>query len=77
MSHQYCRYCAHCFEGDCFYCNAKEKVLSREDIRRTNNCAEYVVSELGDVETGKQYVPRKRKHNDGAEQITILTNGKE
>lgn len=54
-----CRYCAFCFEGDCFYCGELERVLSEKSIRRENRCARFAVSELGSVETGKMYHPRR------------------
>lgn len=56
---KYCRYCAFCIVGDSYYCTCKEKVLNRVD--RVTNCKEFVLSELGDVETGKQYKPREKK----------------
>jgi hypothetical protein len=56
---KYCRYCAFCIVGDCYYCTCKEKELNRID--RATNCKEFVLSELGDVETGKQYKPREKK----------------
>lgn len=68
---QYCRYCAFCIEGDCFYCTEHEEVLSEARIRRANTCPEFALSDLGDVETVKSYIPRKVKRDDGANQITI------
>lgn len=55
---KYCRYCAYCILGDCYYCNFHEKVLPRID--KPTSCREFVLSELGDVETGKPYKPRER-----------------
>lgn len=60
---QYCRYCAFAFEGDCFYCGELNKVLSDSQLKHTNNCAHYVLSELGDVESGRTYKSRKPKRN--------------
>lgn len=63
---QYCRYCAHCFEADDFRCSdhpdGAEPHWTREQINRPNHCPNFVLSELGDVETGKMYRPRR----DGA-----------
>ena len=56
---KYCRYCAYCISGDCFYCACKEIELKRID--RITNCKEFVLSEMGDDETGKQYKPRSTK----------------
>ena len=61
MSRQYCKYCAHCIEGDCFYCTAKDKVLNDKQIHYTNKCPLYVYSELGSIIDGQQYKPRKNK----------------
>lgn len=55
---QYCRYCAHCFEGDTFFCGEHDEVLSETQIKRANQCKDYTYSTLGDVLTGKQYQPR-------------------
>ena len=70
---QYCRYCAHCFQGDCFYCNEYDKVLSDSQVRKANTCERFALSDLGDVETGKQYKPRAQKW-DGykSEQLTMF-----
>ena len=60
---QYCRYCAHCFDADDFRCSNHPKGLqphmTRAQINRPNKCKNYVLSELGDVETGRQYRPAK------------------
>ena len=55
---QYCRYCAHCIEGDCYYCTDHEKVLTEAQIKRENRCADFALSDLGDIITGRQYAPR-------------------
>lgn len=55
---QYCRYCAHCFEGDTFFCGEHDEVLSEAKIKRANQCKDYAYSTLGDVLTGKQYQPQ-------------------
>lgn len=75
---QYCRYCAFCFEADDFRCSAmpdgKELHLSREDINKANKCKRFALSDLGDVETGKQYKPRTykpKKKTIKREQISI------
>ena len=69
---QYCRYCAHCFEADDFRCSdhpkGKQPHWNRKQINRENHCPNFVLSDLGDVETGKEYKPReayKRRKNDG------------
>ena len=60
---QYCRYCAHCFEADDFRCSdhpdGAEPHWTREQINRPNHCPNFALSELGDVETGKMYRPRR------------------
>lgn len=55
---QYCRYCAHCFEGDAFFCGEHDEVLSEAQIKRANQCKDYSYSIFGDVLTGEQYQPR-------------------
>lgn len=67
---KYCRYCCHCILGDCYYCTAKEKVLGRVD--KVVACNDFVLSELGDVETGRQYQPRQPKEKSNNEQISLF-----
>ncbi len=59
---KYCRYCAYCVLGDCYYCTSKDKVLN--SVNKAVNCKDYVESECGDVETGKKYKPREKKSNN-------------
>lgn len=67
---KYCRYCAFCIAGDCYYCTCHDNVMHRID--RATNCKDFVVSEQGDVETGKQYKPRRKKYTmPQCEQITL------
>ena len=66
---KYCRYCAYRISGDCFYCTCKEIELKRID--RVTNCKEFVLSEMGDVETGKQYKPRSKKRKTERKRIPI------
>jgi hypothetical protein len=56
MAKKYCRYCSSCILGDVFFCTAQDKVLHRID--RAVNCKDFTLSELGDVETGRQYKPK-------------------
>lgn len=64
---QYCRYCAYCFEADDFRCSnhpdGKEPHWTRQQINQENHCLNFALSDLGDVETGRPYRPRKRKHD--------------
>lgn len=64
---QYCRYCCYCFESDDFRCSnhpdGKEPHWTRAQINRANNCPNFALSDLGDVETGRPYRPRKRKRD--------------
>lgn len=53
---KYCRYCSYCFLGDVYYCNCHDKVLKRVD--KPTSCEDFILSDLGDVETGKPYKPR-------------------
>lgn len=59
---KYCRYCAFCINGDCYYCTCHEKVLNRVDT--PTSCSDFVTSELGDVDTGKPYKPKEPKEKD-------------
>ena len=68
---QYCRYCAFCFDADEFRCSnhpeGKELRMTREQVNRENHCPNFALSDLGDVETGKQYRPhvyRRRVKSD-------------
>lgn len=63
---QYCRYCAFCFDAiDEFRCSnhpkGEEPHWNRRQINRENKCPNFVLSDMGDVETGKPYKPRKGK----------------
>jgi len=62
---QYCRYCSHCFAADDYRCGnhpeGKEPHWTREQINRPNNCPNFDLSPLGDVDTGKMYVPRSER----------------
>jgi hypothetical protein len=68
---QYCRYCSFCFEADQYRCsaeiNGQQLYMTERDIKRPNKCPGFTLSELGDVITGRQYKPRKKKEaeNDG------------
>ena len=72
---QYCRYCAFCIEGDAVFCTLHEELLSDKKARMVNHCKDFALSELGDVFTGRQYVPRKGKPlkaYDGSEQLDLF-----
>lgn len=56
---QYCRYCAFCINGDGYYCTDRERPLNRVDTVTT--CESFAPSRMGDVDTGRQYRPRKKK----------------
>ena len=67
---KYCRYCAFCISGDAYYCTLKEKELSSSQVYKPTNCNDFDLSELGCVDTGRQYKPRKKKEKaDNAEQM--------
>lgn len=73
MPHKYCRYCAHCISGDAYYCTEFDKILY--NIKSAVNCSAFTLSELGDVDTGKPYKPRKVVTAcDDSKQLTFLTN---
>lgn len=62
---QYFRYCAWLCYGDVPYCTAKKMVKTDASIRTANLCPEFALSDLGDVETGRMYQPRKERREDG------------
>ena len=76
---QYCRYCGWCFEADDFRCGnhpkGKQLRMTRQQINRENHCPNFVLTDLGDVETGKPYKPQKvrkpRRIIEQPEQTTI------
>ena len=72
---KYCRYCAYCISGDCFYCTCKE--IELKHINKSTNCKEFVLSEMGDVETGKQYKPRSTKEKQSEYQLKLFQVYKE
>jgi hypothetical protein len=61
---QYCKFCASCCHGDVYYCLTFEKVLSESYIRKQNSCKEFALCDLGDVDTGKPYIPRGNKSHE-------------
>lgn len=67
---KYCRYCAFCISGDTYYCTCYDKVLN--NVNRVTNCSEFVLSELGDVDTEKPYKPR-----DFSDKVTMQKNTKQ
>ena len=67
---KYCRYCAYCISGDCFYCTCKE--IELKHINKSTNCKEFVLSEMGDVETGKQYKSRSTKEKQSEDQLKLF-----
>lgn len=75
---QYCRYCAFCFDADEFRCSnhpdGKELRMTRTQINRENHCPNFALSDLGDVETGKQYKPHERhgkRHSADRHQLSF------
>lgn len=60
MPKQYCRYCGFCSSGDLYYCSAHNKLLCESTIKRANKCRDFVLSDLGDVDTGKPYKPQNK-----------------
>lgn len=69
---QYCRYCSSLSYGDVPYCCKREKVLSFDYVKRTNNCKEFqlnVMDALGENLNG--YRPRKEPERSRYEQIEI------
>lgn len=71
MMAQYCRYCSFCVYGDVPYCVDHNKVLTDKMIRRTNKCKDFNLSDLGDVESGRQYKPRKPSIIPGQMKIEV------
>lgn len=70
MTHKYCRYCAFCISGDTYYCTALDKEL--RNVKSVTSCSEFALSKMGDVDTGKHYIPRKHiPAYETGEQITF------
>ena len=59
---QYCRYCVHCIEGDVFFCTNDERTMSEAEIKRVNNCPNFMLTE--DIITGREYAPREHKSKE-------------
>ena len=82
MIKQYCRYCSFCFEADDYRCSnhpkGEQPHWTEEQIKRENHCKNFVLSDMGDVITGKQYHQRnntrKRDSNSNVqfEQLSFL-----
>ena len=67
---QYCRYCARLCNGDALYCDAKEKVLLENQIKRPNNCREYVY--CGFDENGFEHTPKEYKRKKKTDNISLF-----
>lgn len=74
-----CRYCTFCFEADDYRCsnhpNGEQPHWSEQQIKKLNHCKNFALSDLGDIITGKQFIPRKRKQkkqNDSFEQLSFI-----
>lgn len=74
MPKQYCRYCGFCLSGDVYYCSAYDKLLRENTIKRANKCRNFVLSDLGDVDTGKKYKPQNKQTESPCnyEQLSLL-----
>lgn len=75
---QYCRYCAFCIPhrdyDRYYYCTDGEREITYAQSRKANKCENFALSDLGDVDTGKEYKPRGKRHmkrDDGAKPISI------
>ena len=72
---QYCRYCSWCVNGNAYYCGCHDELLKRVD--KATQCKDFVLSELGDVDTGRQYTPRPRIKDDRQIKFNLeVDNGK-
>lgn len=71
---QYCRYCVHCIEGDVFFCTDDERTMSEAEIKRVDNCSNFMLTE--DIITGKEYKPREPREpkaiEDNSEQLKLF-----
>ena len=69
---KYCRYCAFCFDAGDYRCSnhpdGKQPHWTEKQIKREINCKNFVLSDLGDVITGKQYRPRYVNTNGKSEE---------
>lgn len=59
---QYCRHCCFITENGGYWCSCHEKELTESYIKHTNNCKDFALSELGDIDTGKPYTPHNVYH---------------
>ena len=70
---QYCRYCVYCFEADDYRCSNHPKGIephwTEADIKKVNKCKNFVLSDLGDIITGRPYRPRKKIERDLAKYL--------
>ena len=60
---KYCRYCVYLVVNNVPYCDEHKEVMSRSSCKHTNNCKDFALSELGDVDTGKKYTPHTVSHS--------------
>jgi superfamily II DNA helicase RecQ len=72
---QYCRYCVHCIEGDVFFCTDEEKTMTESQIKRSNNCINFQLTE--DILTGKEYKPREKQDTEQSNAAQMMLFGEE
>lgn len=61
---QYCKFCCLCSSGDVYYCSYLEKVLTASAVKQPNECEFFALCDLGDVDTGKPYIPRGNRSHE-------------
>ena len=67
---QYCRYCAELKNGDAFYCEVKEEVLTESQIKRPNKCKHYAY--CGFDENGFEHNPKEYKRKVKVDNIALF-----
>lgn len=73
---QYCVYCCGCTPGNncSYYCTIHDETLSDSKAKHVNRCKDFVYCDVGHVDSGKQYVPRKprkRQQCDGQMELNL------
>ena len=67
---QYCRYCASMINGDAYYCDKFDKVLSEKKIKQVNKCPDYAY--CGFDENGFEHKIKEYKHKNKIDNISLF-----
>ena len=71
---QYCRYCSLAVlnDDDLIYCEAKDEMRERKQIRNPNKCKHFEFNPVDVLDENKKYRPREPKKKNIEGQVSFL-----